>query len=95
MKGFRGGAWKWGERPPKWVLEEFSKALHLMGKNNEQIHMFDTGAGWSFVIAISPTQNVHKASKAISDALGGHVINSEDWYGGEPPRPAVHGDLYP
>ena len=95
MKGFRGGAWKWGERPPKWVMHEFEKALYYMGKNRESVHMFDMGSGWSFVLAISPTANVNQAFENIRAALGGQVISSENWYGGTPPRKAVLEDLYP
>lgn len=87
-------AWKWGDRPPKWIMKEFEKALTLMGKNSEVIHLFDVSPLWTFCIAIVPTSEDGKLIKLLRDAIGGAVIDSERYFP-DLPRCAVHGDLYP
>ena len=48
-------AWRLGERPPRWLLKEFSKALELMGKNRHMGHTFNVGNGLSFAVLLFPT----------------------------------------
>jgi hypothetical protein len=91
---FGTSQWKWGDEPPAWIMKEFKKALWLMGKNNEAIHLFNTAPGWTFVIAIASTGGRSDAlARLISDAIAGMTINSETYFPG-PARPAVHGDFY-
>ena len=92
-KGGRRGAWRWGDYPPQWVLLEISKALRLMGTNNETVHTMDMGSGFSFVIAIADTASVERMRKVITEAIGGLEVLSEQFYP-DKPRAAVHGDIY-
>jgi hypothetical protein len=61
--------WKLGDPPPNWIMAEFRKALHLMGKNGEIVHLFDTGkgaTGVTFIIAMAPKSQ----AGALADKIG-------------------------
>lgn len=94
MSVFTKSNWKWGDEPPAWVMKEFKKALHLMGKNKEAIHIIQVGPDWSFVIAISSAKEVETTMEILTTALSGMKIDSEKYFPNAP-RHAVHGDLYP
>jgi hypothetical protein len=74
-----------GAPPPKWLLKEFKRALTLMGKNREVVHVFDTGQRpdrcFSFIIAIAPTRSSEELSRKIAEVIGASpqaVVDSTD-----------------
>ena len=65
---FGNNSFRWGERPPKWLMKQFAIAIEQMGKKSEVAHVFDVGPKWSFIIMIAPSHKVEELAPKIRAA---------------------------